>query len=98
MIKHLENTADFESLTKNRCLVDFYADWCGPCKMMGVVLEEIAKDQDIEILKINTDRHPELAAKFGVMSIPTIILMENSKEVKKNIGFMTKENLIEFLK
>lgn len=98
MIKHLENTADFESLTKNRCLVDFYADWCGPCKMMGVVLEDIAKDQDIEILKINTDRHPELATKFGVMSIPTIILMENSKEVKKNIGFMTKESLLEFLK
>lgn len=98
MIKHLENKDDFESMTKSRCLVDFYADWCGPCKMMGLVLEELSKTDSIDILKINTDKHPEISAKFGVMSIPTIILMENSKEIKKHIGYMSKEELEGFIK
>lgn len=98
MIKHLENEKDFESLTKERCLVDFYADWCGPCKMMGSLLEELESELSIPVIKVNTDKFNELSAKIGIMSIPTLIIMENSKEVKKNVGFLSKDDLIEFIK
>lgn len=98
MIKYLDNASDFEVLTKEKCLVDFYADWCGPCKMLGAVLESVQDEIGLPIIKINTDKFPELSAKFGVMSIPTVILMESSKEVKKHIGYMPKEEILEFIK
>lgn len=98
MIKHLENESEFASMTSGKCVVDFYADWCGPCKMMAVVLEEVCKDVDVPIIKVNTDEFPKLATKFGVMSIPTIILMEDGKEVNKHIGYMSKQEFLEFIK
>ena len=94
MIKHLENE-DFNSELKGKkVLVDFYADWCGPCKMMGKVLEDV----NFDILKVNVDTHSDIAREFGVMSIPTLILFDDTKPVKKNIGFMTKDDLEDFLK
>lgn len=96
MIKYLEKEDDFDELTKEKCLVDFYADWCGPCKMLGSVLEEL--EEEITIIKINTDKFPELSAKFGVMSIPTVLLMDKSREIKKHIGYMPKEDILEFIK
>ena len=96
MIKYLENENDFEKeISKELVLVDFYADWCGPCKMMGKVLEEMA---DIDILKVNVDNFPNIARDFKVMSIPTLIIFENGKEVKKNIGMMSKNDLESWLK
>ena len=75
-------------------LVDFYADWCGPCKMLGTVLETM----DLNVVKVNTDKFPELAQQYGVMSIPTVILMENSTEKNKHIGYMSKDEIEEFIK
>lgn len=98
MIKHLESESEFESLTKEKCLVDFYADWCGPCKMMGTVLENMGDKLPIPVIKVNTDKFPELSSKFGVMSIPTLIIMENGKEISKKIGFMSETELEEFMK
>lgn len=98
MIKHLEENDNFDELTKSRCLVDFYADWCGPCKMMGTLLEEMEPNIRIPIIKVNTDAFQELSAKMGIMSIPTLIIMENSQEVKKHIGFMSQDELETFLK
>ncbi len=96
MIKYLEKENDFEKeISKEMVLVDFYADWCGPCKMMGKVLEEMA---DIDILKVNVDNFPNIARDFKVMSIPTLIIFENGKEVKKNIGMMSKNDLESWLK
>ena len=96
MIKYLENENDFENeINKEFILVDFYADWCGPCKMMGKVLEEI---EDIDILKINVDNFPNIARKFKVMSIPTLIIFENGKEIKKNIGMSSKSDLESWIK
>ena len=86
MIKHLEKSEDFNTLIKDKVLVDFYADWCGPCKMLAPLLEEI---KNVNILKVNVDLYPDLAAKYGIMSIPTLILFENSKELKKEIGDKT---------
>lgn len=95
MIKYLEKEVNFEKeVNKEKVLVDFFAEWCGPCKMMGQVLENI----DANILKVNTDEFPEIARKFGIMSIPTLILFENGKEIKKNIGFMSKDEVEDFIK
>ena len=94
MIKYLERDNFAEEIEKGRILVDFYADWCGPCKMMGTVLETM----DENILKVNVDKFPEIARQFGIMSIPTLMIFEEGKAVAKNIGFMTKEDLTEFLK
>ncbi len=94
MIKYLEKDNFAEEIEKGRILVDFYADWCGPCKMMGVVLETM----DENILKVNVDKFPEIARQFGIMSIPTLMIFEEGKVVAKNVGFMSKEDLTEFLK
>lgn len=95
MVKHLENEQEFNELIKGKVLIDFYADWCGPCKRLAPILEELT---DIDVLKVNVDMFDELSRSYGIMSIPTLILFENSKELKKTIGFKTKEEIIEFIK
>ena len=80
---HYEN--DFDDLIKDTAVVDFYATWCGPCKMFGPVFEDVDKENDI-------------ARRYGVMTIPTVILFKNGEEVKRNIGYMSKEELINFMK
>ncbi|MBD9106911.1 thioredoxin [bacterium] len=95
MIKYLEKEEDFNNLIQNRVLVDFYADWCGPCKRLGTILEEI---NDIDILKVNVDLFQNISNKYGVMSIPTIIIFDKGNEIKKSIGFKTKNELLEFIK
>ncbi len=98
MIKYLENETDFQNLTKEKCLIDFYADWCGPCQMIGKVLEAMGDNLPIPVIKINTDKFPDLSQKMGIMSIPTLILMDNNKEVKRNTGFLNKDEVNDFIK
>jgi len=86
---------DFDSLIKNKVVVDFYADWCGPCKMMSVVLEELV--DDVKIIKVNVDKHEDIARRFGVMSIPTLLLYKDGEIVEKNIGFTDKETILSWL-
>lgn len=76
-------------------LVDFWASWCGPCKMMGPVVEQIAQDMgdSARVCKINIDEQPELASQYNVMSIPTFILFKDGKEVNRTIGAMPREEL-----
>ncbi len=83
-----------EQINKELVIVDFYADWCGPCKMQSRVLDELT---DYEIVRVNVDEHEDLAKKYGVMSIPTLIKFKNGEEVDKNIGFLNKEDLIEWI-
>ena len=97
MIKYLENENFDDEVKNGKVLVDFYADWCGPCKMLGVVLEEIAKEKDIKILKVNVDSHEDLSARFRIMSIPYIVLFQDGKEAKHNLGFLSKEDLVNFI-
>ena len=90
MVKYLEKEEDFAKIiSEEDVLVDFYADWCGPCKMLAPVLEEL----DYNILKVNVDTYQKLAAKYGVMSIPTLILFKKGTEVKKEIGFRNLDDL-----
>jgi len=80
-------------------LVDFWATWCGPCKMIGPIVEEIAEEMEgkVTVGKINVDKQPELAMQFQVMSIPTLLVFKNGEVVKKKIGFMPKEKILEML-
>ena len=81
---------------KEECIVDFYADWCGPCQMMMPVMEEIAKEHTV--YKINVDDENELALSFGIMSIPCIISFKDGKEYKKQVGMCSKSEIENLLK
>lgn len=94
-IIHLEKE-DFNDLIKERVLVDFYADWCGPCKMLAPELEKA--DGDISVVKVNVDEFDDLSRQYGVMSIPTLILFENGKPIKQTVGFMDKKKIESFIK
>ena len=87
---------NFNELIKERVLVDFYANWCGPCKMLSPVLEKVS--DEINVVKVNVDSNGDLAREYGVMSIPCVILFEDGKEVKRNIGFMPEAKLRDFIK
>lgn len=79
-------------------LVDFFATWCGPCKMIGPILEEIAEErEDIKVVKIDVDQEPELAAKYGVVSIPTLFVIENGEIKNQAMGAMPKAQLLNLL-
>lgn len=95
MIKYLEHDNFDEEIKYKKILVDFYADWCGPCKMLGSVLEQV---DFIDILKVNTDMYPELARKYGVMSIPTLIVFENGNIKTESVGFKDIEEIKELVK
>ena len=79
-------------------LLDFYADWCGPCRMVGPIVEEIAGERsDIKVGKINVDEQSELAAQFGVMSIPILVVIKNGEVVNRSVGARPKEQILAML-
>lgn len=82
---------NFDALIQKRVLVDFYASWCGPCKMLSPIVEKVSGD--ISVMKVDVDSNQELAKRYGVMSIPCLILFENGKEIKRNVGFIPEEKL-----
>ena len=87
-----------EQIKEGVVLVDFFATWCGPCKMQAPVLEELKEDRsDVKVVKIDVDHETEIARLYGVMSIPTLILFKDGKEVAKNVGFMPKELLVQWI-
>lgn len=85
MIKHISDEKEFYELIKeNECIVDFYADWCGPCKMLIPVLDEI---DFTDVIKVNVDEFPGIAQKFGIMSIPSLLFFKNGLEQDREIGY-----------
>jgi thioredoxin 1 len=95
MIKYLTNENFDEEIKNNTILVDFYADWCGPCKMLGSVLENV---DFIDILKVNTDMHPDIAKRYGIMSIPTLLVFKNGELVNQSIGFKDIDEIKQMIK
>ena len=80
-------------------LVDFYADWCGPCKMISPVIEAVAKENEtIKFVKINVDEAQDLAMEYNIMSIPTLVVIKNGEEVNRTVGLLDKSELIELIK
>ena len=90
---------DQEVLHSNKpVLVDFYADWCGPCKMLSPVVEEIAGESDAyRVCKINVDDAPEIAARYRVMSIPTLIVFQGGEAVARTVGVQSKQTILNML-
>ena len=89
------HTADFAAAVEAAplAMVDFWAEWCGPCKMLGPTMEELARQYEGKVLvaKVNVDEEPQLAAQFGVMSIPTVVFLKNGQEFDRKVGVMPQE-------
>ena len=79
-------------------LLDFWAEWCGPCRMLSPVIDQIAAERtDIKVGKVNVDEQPDLARQFGVMSIPTLVVMKNGEAVAQSVGVQPKEAILRML-
>lgn len=88
--EELEDTIE----DNEKLLVDFYADWCGPCKMMEPTIEEISEEKELTVAKIEIDKNQHIAAQYGVQSVPTYILYEKEEAVKQMVGYQEKENMV----
>ena len=98
MVKKVNFLEFHEELNKGTVFVDFYADWCGPCKMLAPFVEEASEQvSDVTFLKVNVDSEPELASEFGIMSIPTLMIFKNGKLVAKDMGFKPLNQLLHFI-
>lgn len=100
MVDHVSdaNFADVVESSSELVLVDFWASWCGPCRMLSPVVDEIADERtDIKVGKVNVDEEPELASKFGVMSIPTLVVLMNGQVRNQSVGVIPKEKIIDMI-
>lgn len=100
MIKYIENKQDFlKEVEKGTVLVDFFATWCGPCRMLSPILEEIDEENnlDVSIIKVDVDRAKDIAVSHAIKVIPTLVLYKDGKIAKQINGYMAKNKLIEFI-
>ena len=100
IVKVDDNTFEQEVLKSNiPVLVDFYADWCGPCKMLSPTVDEVAaENDDIKVVKVNVDESQSTAIKYQVMSIPTLVVIKNGNEVNRSVGVIDKEEILDMIK
>lgn len=96
------NSENFQTEVLNserKVLIDFYADWCGPCKMLSSVVEQFASEnENIKVVKINVDDEQDLAVEYGVMSIPTLVVIKNGQEINRSIGLVSKDEIVNIVK
>ncbi len=94
------SASDFQEKTaEGTVLLDFYADWCAPCRMLGPVLEQIAaENEDIKVVKVNVDENQAIAGEFGVRGIPALYVLKEGKQVANRAGFMPKDALVDWVK
>ena len=98
-MNYIKSEKEFdEVIKKDKVIVDFYADWCGPCKMLSPILDKVSKELSLDTYKVNVDDVEEVARRYGIMSIPTVMIFSKGEEVRKHVGFMEEEELKEFVK
>jgi len=98
MLKHINNRDEFnEAIKEGTVLVDFFATWCGPCKMLSPVLEEISQEVNATIIKVDVDEAGPLAALYGIQAVPTLILFKDGKPVETRMGYQNKNQLLAFI-
>ncbi len=102
IMEHTITKDNFEELVlknKNTVLLDFWASWCGPCKMLSPIISEIAEEySEITVGKVNVDDEAELSMEFGIMSIPTLVIFKDGKAIKKSVGYCEKQEILDMLK
>ena len=95
-------SANFEQEVLNSeqtVLIDFYADWCGPCKMLSPIVEQVASENtDVKVVKVNVDNEQDLAIKYQVMSIPTLVVIKNGSEANRMVGLSSKSDIVDMIK
>ena len=96
------NSQNFEEevlKSEKLVLVDFYADWCGPCKMLSPIVDQVAEEnEDIKVVKVNVDDAQDLAMKYQVMSIPTLVVIKEGKEINRSVGLIDKNQVVNMIK
>lgn len=98
-MNYIKNEKEFdEVIKKDKVVIDFYAEWCGPCKMLSPILDKVSKEMNLDTYKVNVDEVEDVARQYGIMSIPTVMIFEKGKMTKKNVGFMDEAELREFVK
>ncbi len=98
-MNYIKNEKEFdEVIKKDKVVIDFYAEWCGPCKMLSPILDKVSKELNLDTYKVNVDEVEDVARQYGIMSIPTVMIFEKGKMTKKNVGFMDEAELREFVK
>ncbi len=99
MAKIIDSSEFTELVLKSnrKVLVDFFADWCGPCQRMAPIMDELSKEADFDVYKVNVDDSEDLAEEYNIMSIPAMFVFENGKVIKKTVGAMSKEDIIKFV-
>lgn len=93
------NKDEFKNLvleSEEPVLVDFYADWCGPCKMLGPIMDDISTEN--KVYKVNVDKEEDLAREYGVMSIPCVVAFKGGKEINRSVGLRSKDDILELIK
>lgn len=96
-MEHIKTKEEFEKLIEENknVIIDFYATWCGPCKMLSPVLEDVAEKQNkAKVVKVDVDEGEELSSMFGIMSVPTIVYIKDKSLADRQIGFRTKEQIL----
>jgi len=99
MLKHINDADEFsEAIEKGTVLVDFYATWCGPCSMLTPIIEKIAAEHtEIEVIKVDIDKGSELAAKYRISAVPTLMVFKDGKQVNHGMGYMPEANILRLL-
>lgn len=98
-MNYIKSEKEFdEIIKKDKVIVDFYAEWCGPCKLLSPILEKVSDELKLDTYKVNVDEVEEVARRYGIMSIPTVMIFSKGKEVNKHVGYMEEEELKEFVK
>ena len=95
----IQNVEEFDNLLKGEkpVLVDFFATWCGPCRMLAPILEELSQEVETPIYKVDVDECENLSRKFGILSIPTMIFFKNGQQIEKIVGLKTKQEIKQML-